>query len=258
MIQWCAFCQRFFGFKEPRESFDITHGICTACHDLLRSGAATPEIRERRWFYEKLSKATSDFDTVAIGLLVEEGLKAGITPEDLLIRILQPSLYEIGHLWETGMISVADEHRFTSVSSAIIELLFAGAPQTASYRNVSTPKILLAVADGNQHILGLKMIEFLLTSYRVPTFSCYDDRPPDEIFRLCQHLKPKMIGVSIAHPWQLDWVEKVRQLFVADGQNIEILLGGYFFNQGALDTLCERFTVCAGFAQLWEFVKVRV
>jgi hypothetical protein len=31
MVNVCAWCERFLGFKEPKASDTVTHGICKAC-----------------------------------------------------------------------------------------------------------------------------------------------------------------------------------------------------------------------------------
>jgi hypothetical protein len=49
MVTVCAWCEKFLGLKDPKESAEITHGICAACaaRQSLEE-AATVVISRRR------------------------------------------------------------------------------------------------------------------------------------------------------------------------------------------------------------------
>jgi hypothetical protein len=49
MVTVCAWCEKFLGLKDPKESVEITHGICAACaaRQSLKD-AATVVICRRR------------------------------------------------------------------------------------------------------------------------------------------------------------------------------------------------------------------
>ena len=241
LIRWCAFCQKFYGFGEPIEKFSLTHGICPHCQ-AAESAGSTPLYgrKEQQQFFEALSQAAMEFDFKKIDRLIDDGLGLGISAQDLLIRVLQPSLYEIGRLWETAKISVADEHRFTAVSTSIMELLFTKYPATKTFRSAKNPKILLMLAEHNRHVLGLKMIEFLLAVNEIPTFALYPGLPPREVFTLCQEFKPSYVGISIALPQDLNSVVELRRLFDDAKQTTGIIVGGYSVARGVVTELAPK------------------
>ncbi len=70
---------------------------------------------------------------------------------------LAPALTELGRRWEAGEISIADEHlaseRLSRGLARVVETL-PSAPET--------PRCLLALAEGEEHELGLRLVELVL------------------------------------------------------------------------------------------------
>ena len=98
-------------------------------------------------------------DTSAAEHVVDEALEAGLTPSAIQSLIIEPAMTRIGELWEANAITVADEHLATAVSQAVLVKLF---DKLTVARARSRERILLAAAEGQQHVLGLRMIADVL------------------------------------------------------------------------------------------------
>jgi methylmalonyl-CoA mutase cobalamin-binding domain/chain len=88
-------------------------------------------------------------------LAVIDGLiDAGVEFDDLCEEIIRPALYEIGRLWETGRIGVADEHLATSISETVLACMGAiwSTPIDAE------PRVLVCTSDGEAHAVGARMV----------------------------------------------------------------------------------------------------
>lgn len=90
--------------------------------------------------------------------IVEQGLLAG-TPGDVYLQVLGPCLRTIGERWETGALSVADEHRATAVAIGLVGRL---SPMFGRRGRSRPGCILLAGAEGDHHAIPLMMVGDLL------------------------------------------------------------------------------------------------
>jgi excisionase family DNA binding protein len=96
-------------------------------------------------------------ETGAWGLL-EAALASDMTPEDVLLKLLAPTLRSIGLGWERGDLSIADEHRASAVAARLISRL--GARFTR--RGVKRGVVILAAPSGEHHAAPVAIAANLL------------------------------------------------------------------------------------------------
>lgn len=211
MIKWCAFCQKFLGETQPLDDFSMTHGICGAC--LTSKAVSDAELIRRikpiSLYYRDLFSTGQSGDLRRSSELVARGLSLGLRPIDILVGIIQPALYEIGVLWATGKVSVADEHRFSSFCSVVIDLLYTKGRWASGLQQSKRPRLLLIGAPDNYHFLGLKVVEFYLLTAGVPVFTVYPGIPVEDVPPLVRKLQPEYVGMSVA---TTDQYKSVRDL----------------------------------------------
>lgn len=198
MIRWCAYCQTFQGEVPPYDSYDLTHGVCDACEKASKptDGDAIDAIRPLARFYRELRfRAVDGFDAPGSRIL-DEAMALGIQPVDLLVGMLQPALAEIGTAWAEGRVSVAIEHRFSAAVESVAVAALARLPRSSGVRQAARPEILLTIADGNFHTLGLKVVELILLSAGRAVLAVAPGLPSSEIIELARSSKPEVLGVS--------------------------------------------------------------
>src|SRR6202789_4094244 len=125
MLRWCAYCQEFQGEIAPLDIFTTTHGICPACQakgmaQLASEIGNSHRLREIQGLLYAAGKAG---DMAAAPRIIHSALTAGLRPVDILVGLITPLLYLIGLEWESSLITVADEHRFTSFCERVFELV---------------------------------------------------------------------------------------------------------------------------------------
>jgi excisionase family DNA binding protein len=97
-------------------------------------------------------------DNAGAWWLVESHLGGGMDPAGVLTELMVPALRAIGQRWATGEISVADEHRATSVCQRVIGRLgLHFAPPGKSRGTVA-----LAAPSGDLHMLPVSIVADLL------------------------------------------------------------------------------------------------
>lgn len=204
MLRWCAYCQTFLGESAPFADFSVTHGICHVC---------VPKFQSRTVDMDRAQALANLFNaiwsTAKAGLPLDElqvlrDAKAlGIRSVDFFVGMVQPMLYEIGQLWETGRTSVATEHRFSTFADGL--LTSAGrelAPKSISRSRKSQDQadVLLFKLAGNDHVLGLRMIDLFLREEGFAVKIDTQERSSSEILNLVQTHKPFVVGFSVALP----------------------------------------------------------
>lgn len=89
----------------------------------------------------------------AVDLIVDEGLGRGVSAPDLLLHVITPAQREIGRLWETNEVSVADEHVATVISQVAMSHLYGRALPMPVRRE----HVLIACVDGEWHDMGARV-----------------------------------------------------------------------------------------------------
>lgn len=81
-------------------------------------------------------------------------LDGGADIRDLYIQVFQHALYEIGRLWESNLLTVAQEHLATAITQSVMAQL-AGAVSAAP----PLGRTLVATClGGEQHEIGIRMV----------------------------------------------------------------------------------------------------
>lgn len=124
-------------------------------------------------------------------------------------RIVAPLLFDVGRLWEEGVLSIAQEH----LLSEKLELTLR-ATLRASER-AQGPLALLACIEGEAHVLGLLGAALRLTAngFRVITLGAAT--PPDALGAAVRHMAPRLVGLSVTRP-----PADATQLFRAYGKQL--------------------------------------
>lgn len=228
MFRWCAYCQRLIGEREPLTSYEITHGICEACEKHVDTYAPDRTVIVARDLLAELLRIGSAGDIGRCDTFVRSALNAGIRPSEILIGILQPALCEIGARWKRGEISVSDEHRFTAFATHVLHLVPLPVVDSREKRPIA-----LVVADGNQHDLGIQMLQRVAMERGHRCLAIHPGLPDDEIVRLASRLRPSMLGISVSTSNAIARAVALCERLQAQSEGASrVVLGGNAFRQG--------------------------
>jgi methanogenic corrinoid protein MtbC1 len=142
-------------------------------------------------------------------------------------RVVCPAMYELGRLWEEGVITVADEHLATGLTHRVLAALrspelFEQAFQMRSGK----PRAILAAVQGEQHALGLRMAADLLedSGYQVAYLGA--DVPTEALLQAVRTLSPDLLGLSATMPDSAQVLEDVVEIVREEYPQLPLLLGG--------------------------------
>ena len=167
-----------------------------------------------------------DADT-AINMLLES-VENGLSLKELYLHVLQPAQYELGRLWQTGRISVADEHYCTAATQQVMSRLYP--------RLFSTPKngkvLVAACIGGELHEIGLRMVAdfFELAGWDTHFFSA--SSPPEQVLQALGNNRADLLALSATMASHLQEVKSMVDKVQAFNLPVpvKILVGGYPFN----------------------------
>jgi methanogenic corrinoid protein MtbC1 len=131
----------------------------------------------------------------AAEMVIREAIEAGLGEAVIDDEVIRPALVLVGDLWANGHITIAEEHLATSISLRVLALqreAFRVSRQRGSQR------ILLAGAQGEQHVVGLQMVASVVlhAGYDVRMFGA--DLPVGEISAAVDSHRPAVVGFTTA------------------------------------------------------------
>ena len=125
--------------------------------------------------------------------VLEEALASGMEPDQVLLELVGPALRSIGTLWEQGRLSVADEHRASSVAGRLIGRLGARFARRGHRRGT----VILAAAPGDLHGFPVSIAANLLRWRGFDVVELGADTPSDALAETAVG-EPDLVAVGIA------------------------------------------------------------
>jgi methanogenic corrinoid protein MtbC1 len=165
--------------------------------------------------------------------MVQELLNAHINLKELYGRLFQRSMYQVGELWETNRITVANEHLATAITESLLNLAYPlvfGAEHTGK-------KAVISCSANEFHQLGGKMVADILELNGWDAHFLGANTPPDDMARFIHEVKPDMAGLSLSILSNMDNLKRAMEVIKSDFPNMDLLIGGQAFRWGGMDVI---------------------
>lgn len=113
------------------------------------------------------------------------------------LEVLQPSLREVGRLWQANEMTVAEEHLATAITQMVMARIYS---ETAGVTSLNGRTFIAACAAGERHEVGLRMVADLVESAGWDSLYLGATVPADDLVRLVGERAPDvlMLSASIA------------------------------------------------------------
>jgi methanogenic corrinoid protein MtbC1 len=147
--------------------------------------------------------------------------------ENFYAKVITYSLYEIGLLWEKGLISVAQEHLATSIVMRIMSFLY----MNFIFIENSKGKAIITASANEFHEVGARIISDLLELDGWDVLYLGANTPNEEVIKIIKEERPDFIGVSVTMSFNINQVKDLISQIRSDSSldNMKILVGGYAF-----------------------------
>lgn len=154
--------------------------------------------------------------------VIDEALAAAMAPEAIHALVVEPAMVAIGELWAAGSLTVADEHLATAISHRVLVTLF---DRLCVARARSRERVMLAAVEGQQHVLGLRMVADVLEGAGFDVLYLGADVPVAALSRFAADHEPAVAGLAAGS----GGVDALRESIVAvhdASPATRIMLGG--------------------------------
>lgn len=219
--------------KFPHEAWAVIEPFLTLAENSLPGAAAVPPsflgdeaplTQLARQYLGALLAADRHTASRLILSAVEDG--AGV--RDIYLRVFQPVQREIGRLWQTNQVSVAQEHFCTAATQLIMSQLY---PYIFSANRINR-RLVATCIGGELHEIGMRMVADFFEMDGWDTYFMGANTPLTSIVRTIEERRADVLAISATMTFH---VRGVHELIAAvrdtnGGRRLPILVGGYPFN----------------------------
>lgn len=158
---------------------------------------------------------------------IQAAVAEGVPVRDIYLHVFQPAQYEIGRLWQTNQISVAQEHYATAVTQLVMSQLYnyIFATERRGHSLVAT------CVGGELHEIGVRMVADFFEMAGWDTFYLGANMPLPSVIRTLQERQADVLAVSATIGMHTSEVTRLIAAVRAAGiSDTRIMVGGYPFN----------------------------
>ncbi len=165
----------------------------------------------------------------AAAQLLLDALAGGASVEDLYLRVIQRTQYEIGRLWQINRITVGQEHYCTAASQRAMTQLYA----TFAGSEPGNRHMVMTCVAGELHEIGPRIVADLFELAGWDTFYLGANTPAASIVRLVAERGPDMLCISASMATQLPAAKALIATVRDDARcaGVKILVGGQPFKR---------------------------
>jgi MerR family transcriptional regulator, light-induced transcriptional regulator len=160
------------------------------------------------------------------GRLVIAAADGGIPVKDLYLQVFQRVQHEVGRLWQSNQIGVAQEHYCTACTQLVMSQFYPrifSAPRNGS-------RLVATCVSGDLHELGLRMVTDFFEMDGWDTFYLGANTPISGTLRQLMEREPQVLAVSATLSFHVQAVADLITAVRATGRAPHILVGGAPFN----------------------------
>ncbi len=203
-----------------------------ARHQVLMGSDSLPSLLEADAPFADLARQYLDTllrgDRRLASKLILDAVESGVSVQDIYGHVFQPVQREIGRLWQTNQISVAQEHFCTASTQLIMSQLY---PYVFASTRIGARMVATCVGN-DLHEIGVRMVADFFEMSGWDTYYLGANTPTEDVLRAIEEQDADLVGVSATMTYHVDHVADLVETVRVAGLNkkVKILVGGYPFN----------------------------
>ena len=128
--------------------------------------------------------------------VVQRALAGGVTPTDLYLGVLAPTMQEIGDRWARGQVSVGQEHQASAVMARLVGRLGPLFSRPGRDRG----SVVLGSPAGDRHSLPGALFADLLRGHGLHVVQLGADTPADSFVEAARDVE-RLVAVGVTVTW---------------------------------------------------------
>ncbi|MEO7273088.1 MAG: cobalamin-dependent protein [Vicinamibacterales bacterium] len=159
--------------------------------------------------------------------LVLDAAAAGTPVRELYLHVFQATQYEVGRLWQTNQITVAQEHYCTAATQLIMAQLY---PYVFASEKTGDTLVATCVA-GDLHEIGIRMVTDFFEMDGWNTYYLGASTPPQAVVETVIQRQATVLAISATIAGHLRGVDDLIHRVRAEPacREVKIVVGGYPF-----------------------------
>lgn len=149
-------------------------------------------------------------------------LHQGVSPRAIDLDVLAPALREVGHRWQQGQATVAQEHLATAVVGSVMAVIASRLQE----RPPLGRRIVLACTSDEMHELGLRMVSDFLEADGWEVLYVGASTPGPDLLLLVDRFQPDVVGLSTTRTTHLPVVQAIVSSLRQRANPPFVILGG--------------------------------
>ncbi len=160
--------------------------------------------------------------------LILEAVQGGSSIKEIYLNVFQRCQHEIGRLWQSNQISVAQEHYCTAATQLIMSQLYPYLFNTERRGR----RLVATCVGGELHEIGMRMVADFFEMDGWDTYYLGANMPATSIVKAVQERQADVLGISATITSHVADVTELIRVARASGvgDKVKILVGGYPFN----------------------------
>jgi methanogenic corrinoid protein MtbC1 len=160
--------------------------------------------------------------------LIMDAVESGTPIKELYLQVFQKTQHEIGRLWQTNQISVAQEHYCTAATQMIMSQLY---PHIFSTEKIGRTLVATCVS-GDLHEIGVRMVSDFFEMEGWDTFYLGANTPARDLLQALTERDADLVLISATMTFHLRFVREIISAIRSDAatKDVKIMVGGYPFN----------------------------
>jgi methanogenic corrinoid protein MtbC1 len=166
------------------------------------------------------------YDRNSASALIMGAVENKVSIREIYCRIFEPCQYEIGRLWQSNVVSVAQEHYCTASTQLIMSQLY---PYIFRADRILRGTIVAACVTGELHEIGARMLCDLLEMEGWNTIYLGANVPTAGIVDVLRNNHSDILAISASMTFHIPAVREVIAAVRLASPATRILVGGYAF-----------------------------
>jgi MerR family transcriptional regulator, light-induced transcriptional regulator len=222
--------ERILQEKLPQDlAHHVGQHIRTALEALPTAAEDAPcEIRDdapRSPLARQYLAALLDYDRATAKKVILSEIARGLPVKSLYEEVFTPVQVEIGRLWQTNKITVAEEHYCTAATELIMAQVYA--PDPGGEKNGR--RMVGMCTTRELHDLGARMVCDFFEMEGWDTAYLGANVPVSSAVRMIRARKPDLVAISAAIPYHIRSVGEMIRAMRAEFDSLKIIVGGGAF-----------------------------
>ena len=166
-------------------------------------------------------------DRRTAGQMILDAVRDGTSVKTIYMQVFQRTQREIGRLWQTNQVGVAEEHFCTAATQMIMSQLY---PYIFTGERKAR-RAVIACVGGELHEIGARMVADFLEMSGWDTYFLGANTPPHSILQTVQEHQVEVLALSATMTFHVSEVTNIiSSLRSQNSLPTRVLVGGYPFN----------------------------